>query len=75
MTLADMKDGHKFVVEKINDKQTRLQALRFGICEGSEIECSGSLPGGPVILKKNLQEIAVGRKTAEKIYVKRKGMI
>ncbi len=75
MTLADMKDGNKFIVGKINDKQTRLQALRFGICEGSEIECSASLPGGPVILKKNLQEIAIGRRTAEKINVEKKGMI
>lgn len=75
MTLVDMKHGNKFIIDKIEDKKTRLQALRFGISEGSEIECAGSMPGGPVILKKNLQEIAIGRRTAEKISVKKKGMI
>lgn len=75
MTLADMKNGNKFIIDKIEDKNTRLQALRFGISEGSEIECAGVMPGGPVILKKNLQEIAIGRRTAEKINVRQKGMI
>ncbi len=72
MTLVDIKHGEKFIIEKIKDKNTRIQALRFGIGEGSEIECAGHLPGGPVILKKNLQEIAIGRKMAEKISVKEK---
>lgn len=75
MTLVDMKHGNKFIIDKIEDKDTRLQALRFGISEGSEIECGASMPGGPVILKKNLQEIAIGRRTAKKISVKKKGMI
>ena len=75
MTLADMENGHKFIIDKIHDKETRLKALRFGISEGSEIECAGSMPGGPVILKKNLQEIAIGRRTAKKINVKKKGMM
>lgn len=75
MTLVDMKHGSKFIIDKIEDKATRLQALRFGISEGAEIECAGSMPGGPVILKKNLQEIAIGRRTAKKINVKQKGMI
>lgn len=75
MTLVDMKHGKKFVIDKIEDKNTRLQALRFGISEGSEIECAGLMPGGPVILKKNLQEIAIGRRTAEKISIKQKGMV
>ncbi len=75
MTLADTKSGNKVVIEKIVDKMTRLQALRFGIGEGSEVECAGILRGGPVILRKNLQEVAIGRKMAEKINVRLKGAV
>jgi ferrous iron transport protein A len=75
MTLVDIKVGTKFIIAKIENKKVRLQALRFGISEGAEIECAGLIPGGPVILKKNLQEIAIGRRTAEKIIVKEKGMV
>ncbi len=69
MTLADVKRGDKFQIEFIPDDKIRAQAMRFGISEGSKVICQEKIPGGPVILKRNLQEIAIGRKLAEKIKV------
>lgn len=69
MTLADVKRGDKFQITTIPDQNVRAQALRFGISEGAEVACAEKVPGGPVVLEKNLQEIAVGRNLAEQIKV------
>ena len=47
----------------------RVHALRFGMGEGSRISCVSRIPAGPVILKSGRQEIAVGRRLAERIHV------
>ncbi|GAB6100216.1 ferrous iron transport protein A [Halanaerocella petrolearia] len=69
MTLAEVKRGEQFQITSIPDRDVRAQTLRFGISEGAEVACAEKIPGGPVILKRNLQEIAIGRKLAEKIEV------
>lgn len=69
MTMAEIKKGNKFKIIDIPDETVRAQALRFGISEGAEVKCAEKIPGGPVILKKNLQEIAIGRRLAEKIII------
>ena len=69
MTMADIKKGNKFKIVDIPDEVVRVQAIRFGISEGAEVQCSEKIPGGPVILKRNFQEIAIGRKLAEKIII------
>ncbi|MGM0501709.1 MAG: FeoA family protein [Bacillota bacterium] len=69
MTLADVKRGEKFQISNIKDKKIRAQALRFGISEGANVSCAEKIPGGPVIVKRNLQEIAVGRRLAKNIKV------
>jgi ferrous iron transport protein A len=69
MTMAEIKKGNKFKIIDIPDEIVRAQALRFGISEGAEVQCSEKIPGGPVILKRNLQEIAIGRNLAEKIII------
>ncbi|MGM0471860.1 MAG: FeoA family protein [Bacillota bacterium] len=67
MTLAEVKRGDEFKIKSIEDDVVRAQALRFGISEGAEVSCSEKIPGGPVILKRNLQELAIGRGLAEQI--------
>ena len=67
MTLAEAKRGDKFKIKSIEDEVVRAQALRFGISEGAEVSCAEKIPGGPVILKRNLQELAIGRGLAEQI--------
>ncbi|MGM0370476.1 MAG: FeoA family protein [Bacillota bacterium] len=69
MTLADVKLGDQFQISNIDDEQIRAQALRFGISEGANVSCAGKVPGGPVVVKRNLQEIAVGRRLAKNIRV------
>lgn len=69
MNLAEVNRGDKFKIVNIPDTMVRAKTLRFGISEGSTVECAEKIPGGPIILKKNLQEIAVGRKLAKKITV------
>ena len=69
MTLVDMNRGDECQIKVIPDDKIRVQAMRFGISEGSRVICEEKIPGGPVILKRNLQEIAIGRRLAEKIKV------
>lgn len=69
MTLADVKRGDEFQITAIPEENIRTQALRFGISEGAEVSCAEKVPGGPVIVARNLQEIAVGRNLAEQITV------
>lgn len=69
MVLADVNRGDKFQISSINNEEVRAQALRFGISEGANILCEEKIPGGPVIIKRNLQEIAVGRRLAENITI------
>ncbi|HOB34219.1 MAG: ferrous iron transport protein A [Firmicutes bacterium] len=69
MTLADVKQGQKIVIRHIADPLVRVQAIRFGIAEGAEVTCSSVIASGPITVKKNMQEIAVGRGLAKKIRV------
>jgi ferrous iron transport protein A len=55
--------------------EVTLQALRFGINEGSEIQVHKKIPGGPVIISKNQLEIAIGPQLAVNIDVVRKSEI
>jgi ferrous iron transport protein A len=72
VTLADVKKGQKFKIDSIVDPNVRAQAIRFGIAEGAEVVCFEKIPLGPVIIGRGLQEVAVGRKLAEKIYIQMK---
>ena len=69
MTLAQVKTGDTVRILRIPDPQTRAQIIRFGITEGDVVVCHESIPGGPVVLRKNRQEIAVGRRLASTISV------
>lgn len=69
MTLAETRPGQIVQIRQIPDPIVRAQAIRFGICEGADVECFESIPKGPVILRRRRQEIAIGRRLAEKILV------
>jgi Fe2+ transport system protein FeoA len=64
MTLADGKEGKKFVVTGTRGDEVTVQALRFGISEGAVISVQKNIPGGPVIVMRNEMELAVGRDLA-----------
>jgi len=69
MNLAEIKKGQTVKILNIPDEQVRSQAIRLGIGQGSLVTCEEIIPAGPVILKKNRQEIAVGRGLAQQIAV------
>jgi ferrous iron transport protein A len=70
MTLDKINRGQKIEIVSIPDKNIRDQAIRFGIYEGARVSCFEKLPAGPIVILNRKQEIAVGRKLAEKIQVK-----
>jgi len=69
MTLDRVKKGQTCKIVSISDELTRVQAIRLGFAEGSTVTCAETVPAGPIIIRKNKQEIAVGRKLAGKITV------
>jgi Fe2+ transport system protein FeoA len=69
MKLIDAMPGQAFVITHIDDDMARLQALRFGIAEGARAMCQVKLPGGPVVVRKGKQEVALGHNLAHRIIV------
>ena len=70
MNLTQASRGQRFAIVSIPDDSVRAQAIRFGIAVGAEVECAEKLPAGPVVVHKGKQEIAIGRKLAERIEVR-----
>ena len=69
MTLASIHAGEEIVISGIRDKTVEAKAVRFGIHPGARVRCIRNIRKGPVILGKNSQEIAFGRRLAEQISV------
>lgn len=69
MTLSEICRGQKATIKEIADDAVRIQALRFGIAEGTVVTCAEKLPSGPVIIQVKRQELALGRTLAAKILV------
>jgi Fe2+ transport system protein FeoA len=69
MTLDKTKTGQKIKITSINRQDIKVQAIRLGIAEGVEVICQEVLPKGPIVLRKNKQEIAIGRQIAKEILV------
>lgn len=69
MKLAEIKKGQSVRITQIPDEQARSQAIRLGIGEGSIVSCAEIIPAGPVVVRRNRQEIAVGRGLAAIISV------
>lgn len=73
MTLAETKKGSKYTINSVPRGDVRSKGIRLGIGAGAEVECSQKIPGGPIIIKKNFQEIAISRNLAQKIKVENGG--
>ena len=69
MTLDKIKKGQTCRIVSIPNQDIRTQAIRFGIAEGELVSCAEIVPAGPVIIRKNRQEIAFGRSLAKQIDV------
>ncbi|HHW92748.1 MAG TPA: ferrous iron transport protein A [Firmicutes bacterium] len=69
MTLDQARRGQVLQIRSIKEKNMRVQALRFGLTVGSTIQCVEILPAGPVIVRRNRQELALGRGLARLVEV------
>ncbi|NMA85328.1 MAG: ferrous iron transport protein A [Epulopiscium sp.] len=70
MTLSNIRPGEMIEILSIPDENVRVQAIRLGIYEGAQIQCTEKVSAGPIILKRRMQEIAIGHGLAEQIKVK-----
>ena len=68
MKLNQARSGEKFMLEFI-PATIKAELIRMGLCEGDKIECLVKIPGGPVVLIKDLQEIAIGNNYAKEIQI------
>mgnify|MGYP000066450695 CR=1 FL=1 len=66
--LNQARAGEKFILEFI-PSSIKAELIRMGLCEGDKIECLAKIPGGPVVLIKDLQEIAIGNNYAKDIQI------
>lgn len=69
MTLDMAEKGQSVKIVDIHNSNLKAQAIRFGIFEGETVVCTHIIPAGPVIIRKNMQEIALGRGLARQIIV------
>jgi len=69
MSLTEIRRGQQVRILSIEGEVLRSQLIRFGLTEGSSVKCLERIPFGPVMLRLNRQEIAVGREVARMITV------
>lgn len=69
MTLDLIRRGQCFKINHIENETVRSQAIRFGIAEGEWLTCEEVVPAGPIVIRKNRQQIAMGRQLAKEISI------
>ncbi len=69
MSLGDVKKGDVIKINHIKDFDVKNHLIRFGIDHGSQVQCFEKINKGPVVIKFNLQEIALGHEMAKNIFV------
>jgi ferrous iron transport protein A len=67
--LNQVKIGKEFICVEIPES-IKSELIRLGICEGDTLACIAKIPAGPVILKKDLSEIAIGNNYSKLIKIK-----
>jgi len=69
VTLAAAPVGARVRIRYLGDGSLRAQAIRLGLGPGSEVTVWARLPGGPVLLSRGAQRIAVGYRLASQTWV------
>jgi Fe2+ transport system protein FeoA len=68
-TMDKLAVGDRFAITEIKDDDIRCQLMRLGMDANECLCCDYVLPGGPVIVKRGRQQIAIGRNLAGQIEV------
>jgi len=66
--LADTDPGDAVVLESVPDDDVRARLLRLGFLDGA-VECRHRLRKGPIVLRRNGTELALGADLAREIEV------
>lgn len=69
ISLEQARVGADFDIATIEDPTIAPMALRLGIQAGQRVTLSSRLPGGPSVLRRGGQEIALGRDICKGIQV------
>lgn len=69
MSLLEVAIDQTVKILQIPDEMIRSQAIRLGIGQGSVVTCLERIPSGPIIIRRNHQEIAIGHGLAQEIIV------
>jgi Fe2+ transport system protein FeoA len=69
MSLDKDTVGSYLNIKKINDIDLKSYLIRFGIDNGNMVQCFHKISNGPVVIKFNRQEIALGSSLAKNIIV------
>ena len=72
-SLFESSAGQELRIRSIPNSTIKTLFVRLGINEGEVVHCFERLPGGTVVLKKNRQQVAVGKKLAKQIMVSEAG--
>jgi Fe2+ transport system protein FeoA len=72
VTLDRVKSGKSCLIKSLPSGVVKDQTIRFGLTEGKEVFCQAVIPAGPVVLKVDRQEIALGRNLAKQIGIARR---
>ena len=70
MNLEDAPKKINLEIIAINQEKLSSDAMRFGIEPGESVRIINKLPGGPIVIQRNEQQIAIGRELARAIEVK-----
>jgi Fe2+ transport system protein FeoA len=68
--LADVGSGESVRLTDVPDGDTRARLLRLGFLDGT-VECRHHIRSGPVIVRRNGTDLALGSALAEEIEVER----
>jgi len=71
MNLGEANAGEILEIISFPEGDVKSQGIRFGIDAGEHVLIAQVFRNGPIVIKKGNQEIAIGRKLAEKIQVKK----
>lgn len=69
VTLSSAPVGARVRIRYLGAGVLRAQAIRLGLGPGSEVTVWARLPGGPVLLSRGSQKVALGRKLAQETWV------
>ena len=70
MNLTTAPNKSLLEIVSITGEKLLEDSLRFGIETGEVVQIINKLPGGPIVIQKNQQQIAIGRELASGIQVK-----